>query len=77
MSQTKSDQAISHLWYLRQESREMYLDIQNNGLCLDTGPIRGVMAQMQVFLELIEGNSKLESSYDLISPMNILIKYGY
>ena len=66
MSQIKRNQAISHLWYLRQELREMHLDIQDHGLFPDPGELRGVMAQMEAFLELIEGNTKVKSSSDLI-----------
>ena len=32
MSQTKKEQVVSHLRYLRQELREMHLGIQDDGL---------------------------------------------
>ena len=35
MSQTKRNQAINYLAYLRQELREMHLDIQDHGLFPD------------------------------------------
>ena len=66
MSQTKREQVACHLRYLRQELREMHLGIQDDGLYPDPGEIRGVMAQMEALLELIEGNTKVQTSTDLI-----------
>ena len=60
MSQTKKDQVVSHLRYLRQELREMHLGIQDDGLFPEPGELRGVMAQMEALLELIEGNPKVK-----------------
>ena len=40
MSQSKREQVVSHLRYIRQELREMH---------------QGVMAQMEALLELLEG----------------------
>ena len=62
MSQTKKDQVVSHLRYLRQELREMHLGIQDDGLFPEPGEIRGVLAQMEALLELIEGNPKVKSN---------------
>ena len=62
MSQTKKDQIISHLRYLRQELREMHLGIQDDGLFPEPGELRGILAQMEALLELIEGNPKLKSN---------------
>ena len=45
MSQTKREQVISHLRYLRQELREMHLDIKEDGLFPEPGELRGIMAQ--------------------------------
>ena len=39
---------------------------QDPGLFPDPGELRGVMAQMEAFLELIERNTKVKSSSDLI-----------
>ncbi len=64
MSQTKKEQIISHLRYLRQELREMHLGVKDDGLYPEPGEIRGIMAQMEALLELIEGNTKVESSSD-------------
>ena len=64
MSQTKREQVVSHLRYLRQELREMYLGIQDDGLYPEPGELRGVLAQMEALLELIEGNSKINSNKD-------------
>ena len=66
MSQKKREQVISHLRFLRQELREMHLGIQNDGLFPEPGELRGVMAQMEALLELLEGNTKVQSSSDLI-----------
>ena len=64
MSQTKREQVVSHLRYVRQELREMHLGINDDGLFPEPGEIRGIMAQMEALLELIEGNTKLQSSSD-------------
>ena len=64
MSQTKREQVVSHLRYVRQELREMHLGIKDDGLFPEPGEIRGIMAQMEALLELIEGNTKLQSSSD-------------
>ena len=60
MSQTKKEQVISHLRYLRQELREMHLGIQDDGLFPEPGELRGVLAQMEALLEIIEGNPKVK-----------------
>ena len=60
MSQTKKEQVVSHLRYLRQELREMHLGVQDDGLFPEPGELRGVMAQMEALLELIEGNPKVK-----------------
>ena len=64
MSQTKREQVVSHLRYLRQELREMHLGIKDDGLFPEPGELRGIMAQMEALLELIEGNTKVEVSSD-------------
>ena len=61
MSQTKREQVISHLRYLRQELREMHLDIKEDGLFPEPGELRGIMAQLEALLELVEGNTKIKS----------------
>ena len=60
MSQPKKEQVVSHLRYLRQELREMHLGVQDDGLFPEPGELRGVMAQMEALLELIEGNPKVK-----------------
>ena len=60
MSQTKKEQVITHLRYLRQELREMHLGIQDDGLSPEHGELRGVLAQMEALLEIIEGNPKVK-----------------
>ena len=66
MSQTKREQVISHLRYLRQELREMHLGIQDDGFFPEPGELRGILAQMEALLELIEGNTKIQSSGELM-----------
>ena len=62
MSQQKKEQVVSHLRYLRQELREMHLGIQDDGLFPEPSELRGVLAQMEALLELIEGNPKVKSN---------------
>ncbi len=66
MSQTKRDQVVSHLRYLRQELREMHLGIQDDGLFPEPGELRGMLAQMEALLELIEGNPTINSNADSV-----------
>tara|TARA_B100000927_G_C16176403_1_gene353549 strand:- start:21 stop:221 length:201 start_codon:yes stop_codon:yes gene_type:complete len=66
MSQTKREQVVSHLRYLRQELREMHQGIQEDGLFPEPGELRGVLAQMEALLELVEANPKVKSTSDLI-----------
>ena len=61
MSQTKREQVISHIRYLRQELREMHLGIKEDDLFPEPGELRGLMAQLEALLELIEGNTKIQS----------------
>ena len=62
MSQTKREQVISHLRYLRQELREMYLDVNQDDLFPEPGELRGIIAQMEALLELVEGNTRIQSN---------------
>ena len=62
MSQTKRDQVISHLRYLREELREMHLGIKEDGLFPEPGELRGIMAQLEALLELVDGNPKMQSN---------------
>ena len=62
MSQSKRDQVISHIRYLRQELRQMHLDINDDGLFPEPGELRGIMAQLEALLELIEGNTRIQSN---------------
>ena len=62
MSQTKRDQVISHLRYLRQELREMHLGIKEDELYPEPGELRGIMAQLEALLELVEGNTRIQSN---------------
>ena len=62
MSQTKKEQVISHIRYLRQELREMHLGIKEDDLLPEPGELRGLMAQLEALLELIDGNTKIQSN---------------
>ncbi len=62
MSQAKRDQVISHIRYLRQELREMQLGIKEDGLLPELGELRGIMAQLEALLELVEGNTRIQSN---------------
>tara|TARA_B100000941_G_scaffold257990_1_gene208136 strand:- start:303 stop:503 length:201 start_codon:yes stop_codon:yes gene_type:complete len=64
MSQTKRDQVISHLRYLRQELREMYLDINKDGLFPEPGELKGIMIQFEALLELVDVNTRIQSNSD-------------
>ena len=64
MPQTKKEQVVTHLRYLRQELREMHLGIKDDGLFPEPGELRGLMAQMEALLELIEGNNKIQTGSD-------------
>ena len=61
MSQTKREQVISHLRYLRQELREMHVGIKEDGLFPEPGELRGIMAQLEALLDLVEGSTKIQS----------------
>ena len=62
MSQTKREQVISHISFLRQELREMHLRIKEDDLFPEPGELRGLIAQLEALLELIEGNTKIQSN---------------
>ena len=62
MSQTKKEQVISHLRYLREELREMHLGIKEDSLFPDPSELRGIMAQLEALLELVEGNTRIQSN---------------
>ena len=61
MSQTKREQVISHLRYLRQELREMHVGIKEDGLFPAPGELRGIMAQLEALLDLVDGKTKIQS----------------
>ena len=62
MSQTKREQVISHVRYLRQELREMQLGLNEDGLLPEPGELRGIMAQLEALLELVDGNTTIQSN---------------
>ncbi len=65
MSQTKKEQVISHIRYLRQELREMHLGMKEDGLFPEPGELRGMMAQLEALLELVDGNTKIQSNSEV------------
>ena len=62
MSQTKREHVICHLRFLRQELREMHQGIKEDGLYPEPGELRGIMAQLEALLELVEGNTRIQSN---------------
>ena len=64
MSQTKREQVISHIRYLRQELREMHLGVKEDDFFPEPGELRGIMAQFEALLELVEGNTKIQTNSD-------------
>ena len=62
MSQTKREQVTTHLRYLRQELREIHLGLNEDGLLPEPGELRGIMAQLDALLELVEGNNRIQSN---------------
>ena len=62
MSPIKREQVISHIRYLRQELREMHLGILDDGLFPEPGELRGINAQLEALLELVEGNTRIKSN---------------
>ena len=64
MSQTKRDQVISHLRYLRLELREMHLGMKEDDLLPEPSELKGLLAQLEALLELIEGNTKIQSNFE-------------
>ena len=62
MSQTKREQVICHMRYLRQELREMHVGMNQDDLFPEPGELRGIIAQLEALLELVEGNTKIQSN---------------
>ena len=62
MSQNKREQVIGHIRYLREELKEIHLGIKEDDLYPEPGELRGLMAQLEALLELIEGNTKIQSN---------------
>ena len=62
MSQAKREQVVSHLRYLRQELREIQLGINDDGILPEPGELRGIMAQIEALLALVESNTKVQES---------------
>ena len=60
MSQNKREQVVSHLRYLRQELREMHLGLKEDDFFPEPGELRGIIAQLEALLELVEVNTKIQ-----------------
>ena len=65
MSQTKREQVTTHLRYLRQELREMHLGLNEDELLPEPGEIKGILAQLEALLELVEGNNRIQSNSEV------------
>ena len=65
MSQTKREQVISHIRFLREELREMHLGIKEDDFFPEPGELRGIMSQLEALLELVKGNTKIQSNSDV------------
>ncbi len=65
MSQTKREQVVSHIRFLRQELRAMHLGIKEDGLFPEPSELRGILAQFEALLELVEGNTKIQSDSEV------------
>ena len=65
MSQTKREQVISHFRYLRKELREMHIGINEDDLFPEPSELRGIIAQFEALLELVEGNTKIQSNSEV------------
>ena len=65
MSQTKREQVVSHIRFLRQELRAMHLGIKEDGLFPEPSELRGILAQFEALLELVEGNTKIQSESEV------------
>ena len=52
MSQTKREQVISHIRFLREELREMHLGIKEDDLFPEPGELRGLMTVSYTHLTL-------------------------
>ena len=65
MSQTKREQVLSHIRFLRQELRVMHLGIKEDGLFPEPSELRGILAQFEALLELVEGNTKIQSESEV------------
>ncbi len=62
MSQTKKEQVISHLRFLRQELREMHVGINEDDLFPEASELRGIMSQLEALLQLVDGNNRIQSN---------------
>ena len=65
MSQSKREQAGSHLRYIRQELREMHQGVREEGILPEAGEIRGVLAQMEALHELLDGKPVKKSKSEI------------
>ena len=58
MSQSKREQVVSHLRYIRQELREMHQGVMEDGLLPEAGEVREVSwHKWKRLLELLEGKA--------------------
>ena len=43
----------------------MHIDIKEDGLFPEPGELKGIMAQLEALLELVEGNTKIQSNSEV------------
>ena len=54
MSQSKREQVVSHLRYIREVLRELHQGVLEDGLLPEAGEVRRMLAQMEALLEVFE-----------------------
>ncbi len=57
---------VSHLRYIRKDLTQLQHALTEDGLLLEATKIRGVLAQMEVLLEVLEGQPKVKQNTELI-----------
>ena len=72
MSQSKREQVVSHLRYIRQELREMHQGVMEDGLLPEAGEVRGVMAQMEALLELLVNSQQILLQQEMLKNQQFI-----
>ena len=58
MSQSKREQVVSHLRYIRAELREMHQGVLEDGLLPEPGEIRALLTQVDALHDCVNGVKK-------------------